>query len=386
MVTRFCGMDIAKDRFHAAVIDVRGQVLWSRSCSMLAEGLQELLEALGSSAESLVVGMESTGSYFLNLFLALHSRGFDVRVLNPLLISNFAKRSLRKTKTDKRDAATIAEFLRVHIDVLPSPPAAAEELRVLARERESLSKQITATKNEIKRLLQALFPEILSVCNPFTAAALRFLAAYPSKDAVRKAAGRSLRGLKLSRLRALTPSGLREMAQASLGVSSPCREAVLRSRIRLLGHLQDELDAVTQNLVQSCQAQAPAAMAILNSICGLSDVLSAHFLAETHQHSFPAAKNLIAFAGIDPAVYESGQWKGRGHISKRGNASLRRVLFLMATSTIRRNPVFREVYEKKRAEGKAYRQAVLTVAHKLVRVIHAMLRDRTPFNPLPQSI
>lgn len=382
MITRVCGIDIAKDSFQAALIDAQGQVLWSRSWPMSAQGFSELMEALGAPAESLVVGMESTGSYYLNLFLRLQGRGYDVRVLNPLLTANFAKRSLRKTKTDKLDAAMIGEFLRVNSSIRPAAPA-AEELRVLARERESLTRQVTATKNEIKRLLQALFPELLRACNPFTVGMRHFLASYPSKDAVCQAPAHSFRGPKS---RTLGSAAVREMARTSVGLSSPSREAILRSRLRLLGHLQEELEMVTQSLLQGCQWQAPEDLAILNSIRGLGEVTSAHFLAETHQRSFPRAKNLVAFAGIDPAIYESGQWKGRGRISKRGNSSLRRVLFLMATSVIRSNPIFRAVYERKRAEGKAYRQAVLAVAHKLVRVIHAMLRDHVPFKLMAQSI
>ena len=127
-------------------------------------------------------------------------------------------------------------------------------------------------------------------------------------------------------------------------------------------------------------------MGLLNSIDGLGDVTAAHFLAETHERYFANAKKLIGFAGVDPIIRESGQWKGRGRISKRGNRSLRRVLFLMSVAVIRVNPVFKEVYDRKRREGKAYRQAVLAVSHKLLRVIHAMLQRQIPFNPALQSL
>jgi transposase len=127
-------------------------------------------------------------------------------------------------------------------------------------------------------------------------------------------------------------------------------------------------------------------MQILESIPGINKVSSAHFLAEIGNRHFPSHKKIIAYAGVDPSIYESGQWKGRGHISKRGNKSLRRVLFLMAVGVIRVNPVFQEVYLKKRAEGKRYKQAVLVVAHKLVRVIYALLSHQVPFNPLSYSL
>jgi len=393
MSNYFCGIDISKDSFHAALIDDQGQLLWSRSFPMSSEGFRDVFIALcpqGSSVTSLRLGMESSGSYYLNLFSFLQSHHLDVRLLNPLLVSNFSKLSLRKTKTDKRDAATIAEFLRVNAQNLPPACDSTDEFRALAREREALSGQSIALKNEIKRLLGILFPEILRLLNPFTVSALRLFSAFPSKDAVLKASPRAIlkvlssnrRGRKLS----ISPKLLIETAQTSVGLSSPAFETILQSKIRVLERLQEELEDMSRQLVQLCRDQIPDSLRILNSIRGLNDITSAHFLAETYKRSFSTPQKLIAYAGLDPTIYESGQWKGRGHISKRGNKSLRRILFIMAVCVIRVNPIFQEVYMKKRTEGKRYKQAVLVVVHKLLRVIHALLRHQVPFNPVPQSL
>jgi transposase len=385
MHTHFCGIDISKDGFHAALIDALGRRLWSRAFPMSLAGFRDLLQAL--SPASTLIGLESTGVYGLNLFCHLHERGCDVRILNPLLVSNFAKLSLRQTKTDKRDATTIAEFLKQSASTLPPSPPAHDGLRALARERESLSSQIVAAKNEIKRLLHVLFPESLQLLNPFAVSSLQLFAAYPSKDAIAQAPSEALRKIWSGghgRKPTLALSRLLDASRSSVGIASPAYESIFRSKIRILLTLNEELNRVTDLLIHECRHSAPQEMSLLASIDGLGDVTTAHFVAETHGRIFSDSKKLIAFAGLDPIIRESGQWKGKGRISKRGSRSLRKLLFLMSTLVVRNNPVFRELYDRKRAEGKRYRQAVLAVAHKLIRVIHSMLRYQRPFNPINQ--
>jgi transposase len=127
-------------------------------------------------------------------------------------------------------------------------------------------------------------------------------------------------------------------------------------------------------------------MHILKSITGISDITASLFLAEIENKHFSSYKKLIAYAGVDPSVYESGQSKIRGGISKRGNKCLRRVLYIMALSVIKRNHVFKEYFLKKRSEGKPFRMAMLAVIHKLIRTIHALLTKQIPFNPCHNSL
>jgi len=98
----FIGVDVSKEKFDACGIDEQGGKIFSLVCSMDREGFEKLVLKLPMDKSSFLLGMESTASYHLPLFSYLTARGYQVVIINPLLISNFAKRSLRKTKTDKK--------------------------------------------------------------------------------------------------------------------------------------------------------------------------------------------------------------------------------------------------------------------------------------------
>src|SRR5512147_2157918 len=159
------GVDVSKESFSVAGLDGRGMRCFAQDCTMDSDGFSEFLKTMRAHQEDLtaiVVGMESTGCYHINLFSYLVSQGIRAVVINPLLIANFAKLALRKTKTDKKDALTIAQFLRAHTDKISQMSVSQDmqDMRDLARERESLSHLISATKTEIKRVLQTTFPEL----------------------------------------------------------------------------------------------------------------------------------------------------------------------------------------------------------------------------------
>ncbi len=119
---------------------------------------------------------------------------------------------------------------------------------------------------------------------------------------------------------------------------------------------------------------------IITSIDGISKCTATTFLAEIGCiGNYASYKKLIAFAGIDPTVYQSGKFQGNSRISKRGNRHLRRVIWLMTICVIQHNAIFREYFMKKRNEGQPFKKAVLATAHKLVRVIFAMFTQRTTF-------
>jgi transposase len=110
----FVGVDISKDSFSAAGLDDEGNECFSTFYSMDCAGFGKFLELVTNRCpdrQKVLVAMESTGCYHINLFSFLTAQGILAVVLNPLLIANFAKRSLRKTKTDKKDARTIAKFV-----------------------------------------------------------------------------------------------------------------------------------------------------------------------------------------------------------------------------------------------------------------------------------
>ena len=184
----FVGIDISKDKFDTCGITGEETKLFQFSATMDRKGFDKLKSHLASvSVSSVLIGMESTASYHVNLFSYLVSEGYNVILINPLLISNYVKMQLRKTKTDKKDAVVIAQFLRTNGDTLIQRVSLSliSDLRDLSRQRESLVDEMTALKMEIKRLLNITFPELEHMTGIFTKAILKLLLRYPSAHSLK---------------------------------------------------------------------------------------------------------------------------------------------------------------------------------------------------------
>jgi len=172
-----------------------------------------------------------------------------------------------------------------------------------------------------------------------------------------------------------------EAAATSIGTASPAREVVLKQKALILMQLEDHLKELSEMLIEQCQAQMKEDIEILTSVRGIGEKSATNFLAELGGDIkvFLNHKQLIAMAGIDPSVYRSGKFVGLSKISKRGNRHLRRIIWLMAVKVIQFNEHFRQYFEKRIEDGLIYKKAVLATAHKLIRVIFAMLSNKTRF-------
>lgn len=385
----YVGIDISKERSSAHGIDEEGRDRFQLSFEMNSTGFAELLKATdehGTGREDVAAAMESTACYHINLYSFLGAKGIETVVVNPLLISNFAKLSLRKTKTDKKDAKTIAQFLLAHKDSISQIAVSQDQqdLRDIARERESLCHQISAVKVEIRRLLQTTFPELEGICNPFTKAMVHFLERFPSARLVRAArpstVAKTLKQTRCGCKITFTPEEIIEAARNSVATISPAKEIILVGKVETLQHLERRRDKLTKALTKYCESAIVEELKIVTSIDGISNGTATTFLAEMGDvGNYASYKNLIAYAGIDPTVFQSGKYEGSSRISKRGNRHLRRVIWIMTVSVIHHNEVFRAYYLKKRGEGQPFKKAVFATAHKLIRTIFAMLRQRTYF-------
>jgi len=390
MYTLYVGVDVSKDSFSARGLDNKGDTCFSLTADMDYKGFSEFLTALSSHSSSLssvIVGMESTGCYHINLFSFLTEKDIRTFVINPLLISNFAKLSLRKTKTDKKDALTIATFVMLNKDSITDLSISQDykDLRDMARERESLNKFISSIKNDIKRILQSTFPELESMCNVFSQTMLCFLAEYPSARLIKteklKAIAKLLQPSDKRMARPFTAEEIIEASRKSVATINPAKEIILKGKISTLQHLERRLDDVSEILTDMCKAMMIEDLKILTSIKGINVKTAVPFLAELVEiDRFSSYKKLIAFIGIDPAIYQSGKYKGAGKISKRGNRHLRKILYSMVMCVVRHNSFFQSYYLRRKAEGLPPKKALLATAHKLIRVIFAMLSHRTFFN------
>jgi transposase len=387
----FLGIDVSKETFDACCLNSKGERFFSLSTSMNREGFEELFKQLSSRSipqEAVLAGMESTACYHINLYSFLISLGYPVIVLNPLLISNFVKLQLRKTKTDKKDASVIAQFLLLNRDSLCQTIISSDisDLRDLSRQRENLVDQMSSTKSEIKRLLTITFPELEQIAGVFTKSMLRLLSQYPSAA--------SLRQLKRSKIAKILIPGsygkqtqasverILRAAQGSVGTSSPTKEIIIKQKACLLMQLEQHLQELTDMLIELCQAKIQKDMDVLTSIKGIGEKTAMNFLIEIGGDikQYESHRKLIAMAGLDPAVYQSGKIDRKGKISKRGNRHLRRVIWLMTTKVIQFNARFKQHYLKRIKDGLPYKMAVLATAHKLIRVMFAMLRNKTLFD------
>jgi transposase len=390
MYNLLVGVDVSKDFFSAAGLDEEGKEHFSGTYEMNSHGFSEFLKALSSHGERLdqmIVAMESTGCYHINLFSFLSSQGIRTVVVNPLLISNFAKLSLRKTKTDKKDALTIARFVLDHHEEISQLSISQDhqDLRDLSRERESLCHLIAATKVEIKRVLRTTFPELESIGNLYTGAMLRFLQQYPSarlvRGAKRVAIAKALRGPYVGDKLTFTAEDIIKAAQSSVAVVSPAKEIIVQGKIATLLHLKERLEELTKLLTDLCKATRVEDLKILQSIKGVGPNTAVPFLAEVGEvKNFTSSKKLIAFAGLDPSIHQSGKFLGASKLSKRGNRHLRRAIYLMTTSVVSQNVFFKAYFLRRKKEGLPPQKALFAVAHKLIRVIFAMLSQRTCFN------
>jgi transposase len=170
-------------------------------------------------------------------------------------------------------------------------------------------------------------------------------------------------------------------ATSSIGVCSPAKELVLRQDASLLLYVQEQIAETTQLLVNLCNERMKKDIEILTSVKGVGETTAMNFLVEIGADItlYDNDKKLIAAAGLDPSTYQSGKYEGASRISKRGNRHLRRLLWLMTRRVVTSNPSFRAYFFKRRSEGLAYKKAVLATAHKLVRVLFALLVHQRHF-------
>ena len=355
------GIDVSKEFFSVAGIDSGGNEFFSGSYPMVFNGFEEFLKAITSHCEDLskvIIAMESTGCYHINLYSFLTSQAIRTMVVNPLLIANFAKLSLRKTKTDKKDAMTIARFLLDHHEEISqlSMSQDFQDLRDLSRERESLSHLISATKVEVKRVLRTTFPELESIGDLYTHVMLRLLHEYPSARLVRtakpKAIAKVLKQPYVGDKLTFSAEDILRAAQRSVATASPAKEIIIRGKIATLLHLQGRLEEVTKLLTDLCKRTRVEDLKILRSIKGVGPKTAAPFLAEMGEvKNYSSHKKIIAYAGMDPSVHQSGKFIGMSKLSKRGNRHLRRVIYLMTASVVSKNAFFKAYFFKRKKEG-----------------------------------
>jgi transposase len=383
----YVGIDVAKRGHTAILLNEQGQKL-SKAFKIgnNRAGIDELLSQLAQLQEPVQIGLEATGHYWLALYDQLARAGYMVQVLNPIQVHAYQQSGIRKRKTDRSDAFWIADFVRISTSVFNPPQLDLHlQLKRLSRFRFSLADQIGDAKRRLLSVLDQVFPEYETLFSSvFIATSRRLLAeavtAQDFADFNLDELTELLRTASRGRFGRSKAEHIQQTARASIGVAFMADAArvelgCLLAQIEFLETQVTDVDQALEQLLSQLPTQ------YLTTIPGIGPVTAAAIIGEIGDvHRFPSAENLVAYAGIDPSVYASGEFQGsRPHMSKRGSPYLRRALWLAATAARLHDPEMRAYYDKRRAEGKPYGTVMGALCHKLLVRIYVVLRDQRPY-------
>lgn len=385
------GIDVAKDKHDCVILNSEGKALTGVfTIPNNADGFDTLLQKIHgctSPDDKIKVGLEATGHYSYNILGFLLNQGLPTYVINPLHTNLFRKSmSLRKTKTDRVDAKTIATMLMSNVDLKSYTNTAYhnEELKSLTRYRFVKVRERAQLKQSVSRLVTILFPELEKLVPTLHMSSVyALLIEFPGAKQIAGAhlthLNHLLNDASKGRYGRDMATKIRDAAQHSIGSVMPAKSLELLHTIRLIRELDSEIEdieAAIQTIMNELQSP-------ITTIPGMGVRMGAMILAEIGDFSrFDSPDNILAYAGMSPSIYQSGQLSLTGaysHMEKRGSRYLRYALYNATKYVCHWDPTFSAYLAKKRAEGKHYNVALSHAAKKLVRLIYAMEKSRQPY-------
>ncbi|MCA1554288.1 MAG: IS110 family transposase [Chloroflexi bacterium] len=382
----WAGIDIAKREHQLLILDETGQPVGRvQRISNNRSGFESCVQTLQVLDDTVQVALEATGQYWLALYDHLTRAGFTVHVFNPIQIHAYRQTGVRRTKTDRRDAFWIADFLR--IGGSPSgtmPLAQVLQLRELARFRFNLVDQIADNKRKVLSVLDRIFPEYERLFSDvFLLSSRRLLQRAVTPDEIAafdlSELTELLRTHSHGRLAEDQAQAIIQAAQDSIGVSFLADAAQLEISCLLA---QIEFWQVQVEQVDTALARLMAQLSQhLTSIIGIGPVSAATLLGEIgNVQRFPTLEKLVGYAGIDATTYQTGQFSAsQQHMSKRGSPYLRRALWMAASVARMHDPDLKAYYERKRAQGKHHNTIIGALCRKLLARIYVVLKEQRPY-------
>lgn len=379
----FVGIDISKYKHDCFICTETGEVIEENlSFTNTNEGFNQLLNLLKSLDNSyeIRIGFEATGHYGMNLKLFLEKNNYSFMEFNPALVKRFISTlTLRRTKTDKKDAMLITKYL-ISVDYKPHPKQFYHKysLKSLSRMREKFVRQRSYYEVQLTNVLDIIFPEFKPFFNnSFSVTSLFILNKYKTAEKIKNMKDYdSIR--KISRGSFSYPQfiKLKELAKNTVGISNDIFEAELESLIILRSNVDIQIKKLENQIESIIKELNPPTL----SIKGIGYISCAGIISEFGDFSrFKSADACVAFAGIEPSISQSGTESHTGHMVKHGSGHLRYFLMNAADFVFLHEPIFTEFYYKKRNEGKAHRVALNHVAKKLVRIIYKLESENIKF-------
>lgn len=387
----YVGIDVAKDKHDCFITNSDDEVLFqSFTIPNNREGFESLFQRIQSVSEDLSkvkVGLEATGHYSYNLLGFLFSKGLPTYVINPLHTNLYRKSlSLRKTKTDKVDAHTIASMIMSDVNLKSYSDTSYhnEELKSLTRYRFDKVKERAKLKTSVSRLVNILFPELEKLVPSLHIASIyALLSEFPGASQVASAHLTRLTNLLSESSKGRYGKDIaiifREAARVSIGSHMPAKSLELKHTLKLIQELTIEIDEIEAEIKQIMDTQIHSPIL---SIPGISYRMGAMIIAEIGDFSrFDSPDKILAYAGMSPSTYQSGQLDNcYSHMEKRGSRYLRYALYNATKYVCHWDESFGAYLAKKRAEGKHYNVALSHATRKLVRLIYAMEKSGQSYN------
>ena len=383
------GIDVSKNKHDCFIVSSEGEVLADVfTIPNNMDGFYALLEkirACTTPQDKIKAGLEATGHYSYNILGFLLDNGLATYVLNPLRTNLYRKSlSLRKTKTDRVDARTIAAMLLSDAGLKPYTNTAYhnEELKSLTRYRFDKVQERARLKQSVSRLVTILFPELEKLVPTLHIASVyALLSELPSTGKIASCHLTHLTKLlenaskgRYSKEKAIE---IREAARVSIGSNMPAKSLELKHTLHLISELDSEISEIESEIKQIMdQISSP-----ILTIPGISYRMGAMILAEIGDFSrFDSPDKILAYAGASPSTYQSGQLESSySHMEKRGSRYLRFALINAAKYVCHWDETFGAYLQKKISEGKHYNVAITHATKKLVRLIYAMEKSGKPY-------
>jgi len=390
------GIDVSKGRSTVAVMRPGGEIVTSpHNVSHSDEELHRLAQSLKLIDGEVRIVMEHTGTYYLPVATVLSEAGLYVSVVHAKLIHDFGNNSIRRGKSDPKDAIKIANYALVNwasLTKFHKQEGVRQELKALNRQQHLYTKTETALKCNLISLLDQVFPGINKVFPPvqringhekWVDFVLRFwhrdCVCLLSRDAF---ADRYRKWCKRtgSQWSARKADEIYDHARAQVTTmpKNNTTKLMVKQAASQLNSILETVNTI-QTEMNRLASLLPEYETVM-SMPGMGKVLGPQIIAEIGDVTrFHGKRALTAFAGLDAPPYQSGQFELRERrISKRGTPHLRRSLFLAMSMLLINQPEADEVYRficKKRAEGKHYYVYMTAASNKFLRRYYGRVRD-----------
>jgi transposase len=384
------GIDIGKNHHEASIVSPEWkQIGHSLRFATTHKGADSLMSFIFNNIgnSSCIFGMEATGHYWYPIYSFLKARGYTIYVINPIQSDSLRKMYIRQTKNDSIDSFLIAEVIR--FGQFTTTSMADENIlamRQLCRYRDSVISSRTEIKLRISTIMEQIFPEYeKQFSSLWLSTSMGILEKYLTPENIENAPIDELFEIikdkshnKLTMKKAIS---IREAAADTFGIkiAQDAFSFQLKQLIDRMNFLDKQIEALDCQILEYYEKFD----CYLHTIPGIGMIAAATILAEIGDiNRFKSSSALVAFAGIDPTVRQSGEFSStHNHMSKRGSPYLRHAIFLAATTCSFHNSPLNAYYKKKREQGKHHLTATGAVARKLTTVIYAVLRDGKPYEP-----